>query len=116
MARRWTWWIGLGVLPVVLLSLGTRGLLPGGALPLSGLTPVSRVLVRAFSIHAGEANRPLLEKVRGSGKGGEAGTLPEILLLDGKIRFEPMGPLERWGAKGPEVRIRPARFLGARVT
>src|SRR4030043_900172 len=43
---------------------------------LSGLTPVSRVLVRAFSIHAGEANRPLLEKVRGSGKGGRAGTLP----------------------------------------
>src|SRR4030066_276287 len=43
---------------------------------LSGLTPVSRVLVRTFSVHAGEANRLLLEKVRGSGRGGGAGISP----------------------------------------
>src|SRR3972149_374768 len=180
MARRWAWWIGLGLLLVVLLAFGPWRLLQGVpglmakaedtirreaealglelsfrdlrfhplhlrisledldirdgiagipiahanhfqvSLPprrfLSGLTPVSRVLVRTFSVHAGEANRPLLEKVRGSGKGGEAGTLPEILLLDGKVRFGPMGPLERWEAKVPEVRIRPVRFLGTRVT
>ncbi|MGZ9133501.1 MAG: translocation/assembly module TamB domain-containing protein [Candidatus Deferrimicrobiaceae bacterium] len=180
MARRWTWWIGLGFLLVMLLAFGTWRLLqevPGfmakawdtvrreaealglelsfrdlrfhplhlrvsledldirdgiAGIPLahadhvevslsprrflSGLTPVSRVLVRTYSVHAGEANRPLLEKVRGSGKGREAGTLPEILLLDGKVRFEPMGPLERWEARVPEVRIRPVRFLGTRVT
>jgi hypothetical protein len=180
MARRWAWWIGLGLLFVVLLAFGTWRLLqevPGlvakaedairreaeaigltlsfrdlrfhplhlrisledldirdgiAGKPLahadhvevslsprrflSGLIPVSRVLVRTFSVTAGEANRPLLEKIRGSGKGGGAGTLPEILLLDGKVRIEPLGPLERWEAKVPEVRIRPVRFLGTRIT
>jgi hypothetical protein len=180
MARRWAWWISLGLLLVVLLAFGTWRLLqevPGlmakaedtirreaealgltlsfrdlrfhplhlrvsledldirdgiAGIPLahaeyvevslsprrflSGLTPVSRVIVRTFSVHVGEANRPLLEKIRGSGKRGEAGTLPEILLLDGKVRIEPMGPLERWEAKVPEVRIRPVRFLGTHVT
>jgi len=37
-------------------------------------------------------------------------------LADGKIRFELMGPIERWEAKVPEVRIRPVRFLGTHVT
>src|SRR3990170_4336014 len=171
MARRWTWWIGLGFLLVILLAFGTWRFLQEvpdlmakaedtvrreaeslgftlsfrdlrfhplhlrvsledldirdgiAGIPLahadhgevslsprrfpSGLAPGARVLVRTFSVHAGEANRPLLEKVRGSGKGGESGTLPEILLLDGKVLFESIGPLERLEAKVPEVRIRP---------
>src|SRR4030066_101081 len=82
---------------------------------LSGLSPVSRVLVRTFSVQAGEANRPLLEKLRASGKEGGRDALPEVFLLDGDVRIGPMGPLERWEAKVPEGRIRPGRFLGARV-
>ena len=83
---------------------------------LSGLSPVSRVLVRTYSVQAGEANRPLLEKLRASGKEGGGDALPEVFLLDGDIRIGPMGPLERWEAKVPEVRIRPVRFLGTRVS
>src|SRR3990172_3733154 len=134
MVRRWTRWIGLGLLLVVLLAFGTWRLLreiPGllanaedtirreaealgfrvsfrdvrfhplhlrlsledlnirdgiADIPLahadhvelslsprrilSGLSPVSRVLVRTYSVQAGEANRPLLEKLRASGKEG----------------------------------------------
>src|SRR4030067_830871 len=83
---------------------------------LSGLSPVSRVLVRTFSVQAGEANRTLLEKLRASGKEGGRDALPEVFLLDGDVRIGPMGPLERWEAKVPEVRIRPVRFLGTRVS
>src|SRR3989304_5070808 len=137
MVRRWARWIGLGVLLVVLLALGTWRLLreiPGllanaedtirreaealgfrvsfrdvrfhplhlrlsledlnirdgiADIPLahadhvelslsprrilSGLSPVSRVLVRTYSVQAGEANRPLLETLRASGKEGGGG-------------------------------------------
>jgi len=83
---------------------------------LSGAMPVSRVLVRTFSVHAGEANRPLLEKLRASGKGEGKEEVPEILLIDGYVRIRPLGPLAEWGAKIPELRIRPVRFLGTRVT
>lgn len=83
---------------------------------LSGAMPVSRVLVRTFSVHAGEANRPLLEKLRAPGNGEGKGEVPEILLIDGYVRIRPLGPLAEWEAKIPELRIRPVRFLGTRVT
>ena len=83
---------------------------------LSGALPVSRVLVRTFSVHAGEANRPLLDKLRSSGKSEEQEEAPEILLIDGVVRIRPLGPLAEWEAKIPELRIRPVRFLGTRVT
>jgi len=83
---------------------------------LSGAMPVSRILVRTFSVHAGEANRPLLDKLRASGKGEGKEEIPEILLIDGYVRIRPLGPLAEWEAKIPELRIRPVRFLGTRVT
>ncbi|MDH3238325.1 MAG: hypothetical protein OEM47_07370, partial [Deltaproteobacteria bacterium] len=83
---------------------------------LSGALPVSRVLVRTFSVHAGEANRPLLDTLRASGKGEGQEETPEILLIDGYVRIRPLGPLAEWEAKIPELRIRPVRFLGTRVT
>ena len=83
---------------------------------LSGALPVSRVLVRTFSVHAGEENRPLLDKLRASGKGDGQEETPEILLVDGYVRIRPLGPLAEWEAKIPEFRIRPVRFLGTRVT
>ncbi len=180
MARRWAWWIGSGLLLVVLLAFGTWRLLqeiPGlmakaedtireetealglrvsyrdlrfhllhfrvsledldildgiAGVPLaraehvdvslspwrilSGRSPVSRVLVRKFSIHAGEGNRPLVEGLRTSGKGEGGGTVPEIVLLDGEVLIGPLGPLVKWGAKVPMVRIRPTRFRGTHVT
>src|SRR3989304_4195205 len=180
MVRRWARWIGLGLLPVVILSFRPRrllreipGLLANGEdtirreaealgfrvsfrdvrfhplhlrlsledlnirdgiadIPLahadhvelslsprrilSGLSPVSRVLARAFSVQRSEANRPLLEKLRASGEAGGRGARPGVSLLGGDVRIGPMGPLERWEAKVPEVRIRPVRFLGTRVS
>jgi len=83
---------------------------------LSGALPVSRVLVRTFSVHAGEANRPLLEKFRASEKGEGKKEVPEILLIDGYVRIRSLGPVAEWEAKIPELRIRPVRFLGTRVT
>jgi autotransporter translocation and assembly factor TamB len=82
---------------------------------LSGEMPVSRVLVRTFSVYAGEANRPLLEKLRASGKGEGKEEVPEILLVNGYVRIRPLGPIAEWEAKIPELRIRPVRFLGTRV-
>jgi len=83
---------------------------------LAGKLPVSRVLVRTFSVQAGEANRPLLDKLRASGGGEEEGAIPEILLVDGEVRVGPLGPLALWEARIPKCRIRPVRFLGTRVT
>jgi hypothetical protein len=180
MARRWAWWICLGLVLVVLLAFGTWRLLQEipdlmakvedtiredaealgfqvsfrdlrlrplhlrvslqdltirdgiASAPLahaehvdislspwrflSGRSPVSRVLVRTFSVRAGEANRALLEKLRASGEGKRKGELPEILLLDGKVRIGPMGPVERWEAVVPKIRINPSRFRGTHVT
>jgi hypothetical protein len=180
MTRRRAWWIGLGLLLVVLLSFGTWRLLQGipallakaedavreeaGALGLqvsfrdlrfqplhlrvslrdldvrdavadvplahadhvdvsfspgrllTGKSPVSRILVRTFSVEAGETNRPLLEKLRASGEGEGGGPIPEILLIDGRVRIGPWGPLARWEARIPKLRIRSVRFLGTRVT
>ncbi|HEU5360577.1 MAG TPA: hypothetical protein VFU42_05395, partial [Candidatus Deferrimicrobiaceae bacterium] len=81
-----------------------------------GQSPVSRVLVRSFSVHGGEANRPLLEKFRASEKREGKGEIPEILLIDGEVHIGPLGPLEGGEAKVSEVRIRPVRFLGTRIT
>ena len=83
---------------------------------LTGKVPVSRILVRSFSVEAGERNRPLLDKLRASGEGGEGGAIPEILLIDGEVRVGPLGPLALWEARIPKCRIRPVRFLGTRVT
>ena len=83
---------------------------------LAGKMPVSRILVRTFSVQAGETNRPLLEKLRASGEGEKGGPIPEILLIDGEVRVGPLGPLARWEARIPKCRIRPVRFLGTQVT
>ncbi len=90
-------------------SLSLAGILSGGA-------PVSRIRVRNYTIEAGEANRALFEKIRSrpSAEGGEPG--PEILLVGGRIRVGPLGPVKRFEAVVPEFRIRHVRFLGTRVT
>src|SRR5512134_2725205 len=83
---------------------------------LAGDLPVSRIRVRNFRLHAGEANRELYGKLS-SGKGEPSGgELPEILLLEGSVRLGPIGPLRRFEADVREVRIRTARFLGTRIT
>ena len=83
---------------------------------LSGANPVSRIRVRNFTVEAGEANRPLFEKLRSapSREGGEP--IPEILLVDGHARIGPLGPVRRLEAAVREFRIRQTRFLGTRVT
>ncbi len=180
MARRWAWWTGLGLLAVVLLTVGAWRLareIPGrmreagdairreaAALGLavsfgtprfhplylriaidnlvvddalsgrplaraesadaslsiagilSGGTPVSRIRVRNYTLDAGEENRALFERLRSmpSGKGGEP--IPEILLVGGRIRVGPLGPVKRFEAIVPEFRMRHVRFLGTRVS
>ncbi len=181
MARRWAWWLSLGILLVVLLAFGTRRLLreiPGllakaedtireeantlglrvafrnvrfhplhlrvsledldvrdresgvslaraervdlSLSPrriLTGLSPVSRVRVWKFVVRAGEAGRPLWERIRAAGTGnGEGRSFPEILLLDGEVHGGRLGPLARWDAEVPEIRVRSARLLGTIVT
>ncbi len=90
-------------------SLSIAGILAGGS-------PVSRIRVRNYTLEAGEANRALVEKLRAasSGEGGEP--LPEIILLEGRVRVGPLGPVKRLEAKVPELRIRHVRFLGTRVS
>ncbi len=90
-------------------SLSIAGILAGGS-------PVSRIRVWNYTLEAGEANRALLEKIRSasSGEGGEP--LPEILLLKGRIRLGPLGPIRRLEATVPEFRIRHVRFLGTQVS
>jgi len=83
---------------------------------LSGGSPVSRILVRKFSVRAGEINRPLAERLRTSGEGGEGGVIPEVILVDGDVHIGPLGSLVRWDANLPMVRVRPTRFRGTRVT
>ena len=180
MARRWAWWIGLGLILVVLLAFGTWRLsqeIPGlmarlkdtiqeeaealglqvsfrnlhfhplhlrfsledleirdgiAGVPLaragnvdlslspwrilSGRSPVSRVLVRTFSVHVSEANRPLLSDLRRSRNGKGEDAIPEVILLDGDVRSVSLGPLERWEAKVPQVRLWSDRFRKTRIT
>jgi autotransporter translocation and assembly factor TamB len=80
---------------------------------ISGDSPVSRIRIRNFSLHVEEANRPLIDRLR-SGKRG--GAMPEILLLAGKVRIGPLGPVNRWEAKLPELRLREVKYLGRRVS
>ncbi len=90
-------------------SLSISGLLSGG-------TPVSRIRVRNFTLEAGDRNRALFEKMRSASSGEGAEPLPEILLVGGRIRLGPLGPVRRLEANVPEFRIRHVRFLGTRVT
>ncbi len=83
---------------------------------LSGRTPVSRIRVRNFTIEAGEGNRALFEKIRSAPSGGGGDPIPEILLVDGRIRVGPLGPVRRLEADVREFRIRHVRFLGTQVT
>ncbi|HZW35945.1 MAG TPA: hypothetical protein VFF01_03320, partial [Candidatus Deferrimicrobiaceae bacterium] len=80
---------------------------------ISGDSPVSRIRIRNFTLHVEEANRPLIDRLR-SGKRG--GALPEILLLAGKVRIGPLGPVTRWEARMPELRLREVKYLGRRVS
>ncbi len=91
------------------VSLSIMGILSGG-------TPVSRIRVRNFTFEAGQANRALFEKLRSESSGGRGETIPEILLVDGRIRLGPLGPVSRLEAEIRELRIRPVRFLGTQVT
>lgn len=90
------------------VSLSIRSILFGGS-------PVSRVRVREYTLTFSEANRRLYDRLR-SRTGGKVGEAPEILLLDGTVRLGPLGPVGRWEARAPEVRIRETAFLGTRVT
>ena len=80
---------------------------------LSGESPVSRIRIRKFDLHTEEANRPLFNRVRA---GKRTGPMPEILLLEGTVRLGPFGPLRRWDAKIPELRLREVKFLGTRLS
>ncbi len=80
---------------------------------LSGESPVSRIRLRKFALHAEEANRPLFDRMRA---GKRTGPMPEILLLGGNVRLGPFGPLRRWEAKIPELRLREVKFLGTRLS
>jgi autotransporter translocation and assembly factor TamB len=80
---------------------------------ISGESPVSRIRIRNFTLHVEEANRPLIDRLR-SGKPG--GAMPEILLLAGKVRIGPIGPVNRWEAKMPELRLREVKYLGRRIS
>lgn len=89
-------------------SLSIMGIFSGG-------TPVSRIRVRNFTIEAEEGNRPLFEKIRSATSGGGGEPMPEILLLDGRVRVGPLGPVRRLEANVREFRMRHVRFLGTRV-
>jgi autotransporter translocation and assembly factor TamB len=80
---------------------------------ISGDSPVSRIRLRKFTLHAEEANRPAIDRMR-SGK--RTGPIPEILLLEGKVRIGPFGPLKSWEARVPELRLRDVKFLGTRIS
>ncbi|MEW6718894.1 MAG: translocation/assembly module TamB domain-containing protein [Thermodesulfobacteriota bacterium] len=83
---------------------------------LRGELPVSRIRIRNYRIEAGERNRALYERLRESAKKeGDAGMLPEILLVDGTVRVGPLGPVRRLDAVVRELRVRERRFLGTRV-
>ncbi len=72
--------------------------------------------MRTFSIRVGEANRALLSRLRGSGKGEGGDGIPEVILLDGDVRVVSLGPFERWEAKIPQARFWPDRFRKTRIT
>ncbi len=89
------------------ISLSPLRLLRGGI-------PVSRIRIRDFRVEAGERNRALYERLT-SEKGESAGTLPEILFVDGSVLLGPLGPVRRLEAAVRELRIREGRFLGTRI-
>jgi len=78
----------------------------------SGDSPVSRIRLRKFTLHAEEADRPVIDRLRA---GKRTGPMPEILLLGGNVRIGPFGPLKRWEARVPELRLREVKFLGTRL-
>jgi translocation and assembly module TamB len=80
---------------------------------LSGESPVSRIRIRNYTLHLEEANRPLFERLRAVKR---EGAMPEMLLLGGTVRIGPLGPVKRWEAKIPELRLREVKFLGTRIT
>jgi autotransporter translocation and assembly factor TamB len=80
---------------------------------LSGDSPVSRIRLRNFILRAGEANRPLFDRMRA---GKRTGQMPEILLLGGTVHIGPFGPLKRWEARVPELRVRQVKYLGTRLS
>jgi hypothetical protein len=80
---------------------------------ISGDSPVSRIRLRKFIVHAEDANQPLIDRMR-SGK--RTGPMPEILLLDGKIRIGPFGAVKSWEARIPELRVRDVKYLGTRLS
>lgn len=83
---------------------------------LAGDLPVSRVRVRNFRLEAGERNRALYDRWAAGRKGGPAGSLPEILLMDGTAVLAPPGPLSRFRTVVRELRIRDERLFGTHVT
>jgi len=80
---------------------------------ISGDSPVSRIRLRKFALHAEEADRPVFDRLRA---GKRTGPMPEILLLGGNVRIGPFGPLKRWEARVPELRLRELKFLGTRLS
>src|SRR5512134_3452921 len=80
---------------------------------LSGGSPISRIRLRKFALHAEEANRPLFDRMRA---GKRTGPMPEILLLEGNVHLGRFGSLRWWKAKIPELRLREVKFLGTRLS
>ncbi|NJD61455.1 MAG: hypothetical protein FIA93_01880, partial [Deltaproteobacteria bacterium] len=98
---------------IELLRAGNVDISLSPGMLISGGSPVSRIRIRNFNAHVEEANRPLFDRLR-SGKRG--GAIPEILLLDGRVRIGPLGPVRRWEAKVPEMRLREVKYLGRRLS
>lgn len=81
---------------------------------LFGESPVSKIRVRGFTFRFGEADLPILDRIRAAPSGG--GTLPDILLFEGTTQVGPFGKLEQVRMRIPSARIRHVRFFGTRVT
>jgi autotransporter translocation and assembly factor TamB len=81
---------------------------------LLGETPVSKIRVRNFAFRFGEADRPILDRIRAAPATG--GAIPDILLFDGSVSLGPYGKVEQVQFRMPSARIRDVRFFGTRVT
>ncbi|HEY5996655.1 MAG TPA: hypothetical protein VIU29_06510, partial [Candidatus Deferrimicrobiaceae bacterium] len=81
---------------------------------LMGETPVSKVRVRNFSFRFGEADRPILDRIRATPSTG--GAIPDILLFDGTVNLGPYGKLQQLQFRLPSARIRDVRFFGTRIS
>ncbi len=81
---------------------------------LFGESPVSKIRVSNYTFRFGEADRPILDRIRAAPSGNAP--IPDILLFDGGIQLGPFGSVEQVRMRVPSARIRHVRFFGTRVT